>query len=147
MEPHPDQIAEFSLHTGGSAQHPGPLAVLRVVYGLNYGTRMLAFPLDRVPQFADELTAAVKTVVKDNAPRPVDIEARRSPPVLDGSDGGEDEPISPEWVTGFRFEPLSDGVAIYFEHPGGSVTPVIAQWQQAEVLANYARSWYQRQNN
>lgn len=145
MERAPEQIAEFSLHMGESPQESGPVALLRVVFNLDYGTRLLAFPLDRVRDFADELTAALKGVIEGNAPRPVNLEARSPTPVILSSEGGKDEAIFAERVTGFLFARMSDGVAIYFEHPGGAYTSVLAQWQQASVLANQARDWHQRQ--
>ena len=114
---HPDRLARNSIDGG------------RIIYLLDTGKlRDLRFAT-----FGFE----------NNSPRPVRLEPRRPTPVIVGSENGE-EPIYPKWVTGFLFQPLSDGVAIYFEHPDGSATPVIAQWQQAQVLAEHARNWYAR---
>jgi hypothetical protein len=135
MEPSADQIDTFSFNDAWSAQHSDGV-ILRV--GFCDGSAVnLGFPLEAVPAFADDLAEAIRLVkgggvggrVRKRVTQPRSTEPVEVPAYL---------------VSGFRFETLADGLAIVADHPNGDETVILASSAQAQILADYARTWYAR---
>ncbi len=141
MEPRADQIVSFSFADAWSDEFQLAVAILHIDY---FGGQALdlRMPLERVLEFADSLAAAICVVVEDDSAGGEEGAVRpfATPPRSTDSDEAFPYP-----VTGFRFERLADGVTIIFDLAGLDLEAlVVAESQQAQHLADYARSWYHR---